>query len=121
MEPAATVERWRTVEASHRSARSSEPVRNGTRPTGESRTAVEAGVTPVSRMTPISVVPRAGADEDSTDEPIRTVVAVWRARVRRIRVIAVGANRSWTDVRRANANSHGPNSHANSDANLRLR
>jgi hypothetical protein len=40
----------------------------------------------------IAVIPRAGTDEDATDEPIRSVVSVGSAVVRGIIVVAVGAD-----------------------------
>ena len=45
--------------------------------------------------------PRAGADEYAASEPVRTVVAIRRASVRVISVVAVRANRS-----RANSYAH---------------
>ena len=42
--------------------------------------------------------PRAGANEDPANEPIRSVVAVWRAGVRGISVVAIRANRSTVSV-----------------------
>src|SRR5579864_9805003 len=42
--------------------------------------------TPESWMRVIEVIPGAGADEDAVHEPLRTPVAVRRARVRRIRI-----------------------------------
>jgi hypothetical protein len=42
----------------------------------------------------VAVIPRAGADEDSTDEPIRPVVSVGGAGVRVIIVVAIGADGS---------------------------
>ena len=125
MERAATVEATAAancrsaVESPRWSARSNEPMSNGSRPAGESWATIKSGATVEARVSPIAVIPRAGADEDSTDEPFRTVVAVGRAGVRRIVVVAVGANRSWSDHCRAD--THCNRSHADSDANLRLR
>jgi hypothetical protein len=44
--------------------------------------------------TPITVVPGAGADEEATDEPARSVVAIGSAGVRIIRVVAPGTDGS---------------------------
>jgi len=109
----------RAVESAHRSARSNESVPNGTRPARESRATIESGATVETRVSPIAVVPRAGTDEDSADEPVRTVVAVGRAGVRRIVVVAVGANRSWSDYRWAHSDCHGSNSDSHTDLRLR--
>jgi len=47
-----------------------------------------------------AVIPRAGADKDAADKPVRTVEAVRRAGVRVIRVVAIGAHgRSSNDDR----------------------
>jgi len=71
-----------------------------------------ATVTPVS-MSPVSwasieatMEPRASAYEDAAGEPARTVIAVGRARVRVIRVVAVGADGSWSDVAWADSHAH---------------
>lgn len=58
-----------------------------------------------------AVVPRAGADKDAANKPTRTVEANWSASVGRIRVVAIGANRSWPDVSRSR-NNWGPKTHA---------
>jgi len=50
--------------------------------------------TPVSTPAPITVVPGAGADKEATHEPARSVVAIGRAGVRIIRVVAPGTDRS---------------------------
>jgi hypothetical protein len=42
----------------------------------------------VAAATPVTAIPGAGADEEATDEPARSVVSVGCARVRSIRVIA---------------------------------
>src|SRR6266481_4540736 len=70
----------------------------------EARTAVES-------TSPISMEPRAGADKDSADEPVRTVVAIRCAGIRGIPVVAIRA--CW-GVTVAAANSNGK-------PNLRLR
>jgi len=57
-----------------------------------------------------AVEPGTGADKDPAVEPIRAVVAVRRAIIRVVSVVAVSARRARTDVNRAHANH-----------NLRLR
>jgi hypothetical protein len=59
-----------------------------------------------------SVEPRAGADKCSAHEIVRTVVAIGRAGIRRVVIIAIRANRRRPNVRR-------PHSESNSDSNLR--
>jgi len=53
----------------------------------------------------IAMVPRAGPNEDSADEPVRTVVAIGCASVRVIPVVAIGAYRGVT-VTAANSNGN---------------
>jgi len=50
--------------------------------------------------------PRACADEKAAREPARAVVAIRRAGVRVIPVVAVGANGSRTDIPRPDAHAH---------------
>jgi hypothetical protein len=50
---------------------------------------------PVSGMMPAPTVPRAYADKDSADKPLRTVIAIGSACVRIVRVVAPAAN-WWT-------------------------
>ena len=45
---------------------------------------------------PIPAVPRAGADEDATDEPAWAVEAIGCAGIWVVAVITIGADRSWT-------------------------
>src|SRR5215813_4165412 len=53
--------------------------------------------TPVESTTVVTTMePRTRADEHATHEPVRSVVAIGCARVWRITVVAVGANRSRT-------------------------
>lgn len=66
--------------------------------------------TTVEAATVVAVVPGAGADEDSADEVVRSVVAVWCAGVRIVAVVTVGADRRWSD----------DGAYSNSNANLRL-
>jgi hypothetical protein len=62
---------------------------------------------PISRTSiEATMEPRASAYEDAAGEPARTVIAVGRARVRVIRVVAVGADRSWSDVAWADSHAH---------------
>lgn len=61
--------------------------------------AIEAG------MTPIPVVPRPYTDEYAVHKPLRPVVAVGRAGVRSIVIIAVGANGRWSYISRARADA----------------
>ena len=51
----------------------------------------------VEAMAIAAVEPGAGTDEDSTDEVIRSVVAVWSAGVRSVAVVTVGADRRRAD------------------------
>ena len=44
--------------------------------------------------------PRAGSDKDTAVEPLRTVVPVWGATVRRIVEVAIGASRRYPDIDR---------------------
>lgn len=71
-----------------------------------------ATVTPVS-MSPVSrasieatMEPRACTDEDAAREPARPVIAVGSACVRVIRVVAVGADGSWSEVTWADSHTH---------------
>lgn len=91
-----------TMESADRSA-------NGAR--AESRASDESVAAPArasieSRVPVEAVEPRAGADEDAAAEPVRTVVGVWRAGVRCIRIVSVGANRRTRDDRRRPADSY---------------
>ena len=77
-------------------------------------TAVVAAMSIVSAAAIVAVAvvatvePGAGADEDSTDEVIRPVVAVWRTGVRIVAIVTIGANRRRADgaVDRAHPNSN---------------
>ena len=62
-----------------------------------------------------SVEPGARSDEDSAREPIRPVIAVWRASVGLVAVIPVLTNRSSIPA------VHGTDSYSNSKSNLCLR
>lgn len=64
---------------------------------------------PVEARPPVvPVIPRAGADEHATDEPVWTVVAVRRTSIRVIIIVAIGAYRHRPNVSRAytHANDH---------------
>ena len=62
--------------------------------------------TPVSRTSVVAAVkPRACADEEATGEVARAVVAVRSAGVRVIPIVAVGADGSWSDISRADADA----------------
>lgn len=86
----------------------------------EARASVEAGMAiPPPRMT--AMEPRTGADKNAADEPIRAVVAVGRACIRVVIVVAVcadraGANRDWA----ADSDCHRANSYTDADAHLRV-
>jgi|HubBroStandDraft_2_1064218.scaffolds.fasta_scaffold74901_2 hypothetical protein len=58
------------------------------------------------------VKPRAGADEDSPGKPTRPVISIRCARVRIVPVVTIVADRSHSNIARANAHTH---------ADLRLR
>jgi hypothetical protein len=61
----------------------------------------------VSMIAVVAVIPRAGADEDADDEPIRSVVAVGRASVWVVVVVAVGADgRRAIVIRGADSDAH---------------
>jgi hypothetical protein len=53
---------------------------------------------PTDERMPVEPWPR--ADKDSAGKPARSVITIWRARVRIISVVAVGANRGRTNVSR---------------------
>ena len=117
MKSAATVEstaaanRRPAMEATNRSTRR---VTMSDRPSAIEPRMTIVAVAVESRVTPVVVViPGAGTDEGAADEPVRPVVAVRRACVGVIRVVAVGAGWFHTD-------GHGSDTHANSYANLRL-
>jgi hypothetical protein len=64
--------------------------------------------TTVKAATIVAVEPGAGTDEDAADEVVRSVVAVWRAGVRIVAVVTVGADRRWPN----------DGTHSDSHANL---
>jgi hypothetical protein len=69
--------------------------------------AVAASVVAVSTAAVIAVVPRAGADKDATHKVVWTVVAVRRARIWGIPVVAVGANWSRSYITGTDSNANG--------------
>lgn len=76
--------------------------------------AVEAVIAP-------AMEPWACADEDAIHEVIRAPVAIRRAGVRSVRVIAVSANRGWSNHCRTDSHCHGSNSNPDSHSHLRVR
>ena len=76
---------------------------------GNRARSVEAGAAPITRMTPIAVIPRTSADEHAANEPLRAVITVGGASIRVIRIVAVGADRRRTYDSR-------PNSHSDRDS-----
>ena len=64
-------------------------------------------VTPPIKAGPAieAMEPRARSDEDTADEVVRAVIAVGRAGVRIISIVAIGANRSRAEVTWARSNA----------------
>lgn len=122
---ASTVKRWRSTEPSHRATRyrtANSYARPAvkSRASNESRSPVKSSSPVKSRSTVKSVEPRSRSDEHSARKPARTVVAIWRACVRIVIVISVGAYWRPAHIR---SGHHGPR-HSDADANrysLRLR
>ena len=54
----------------------------------------------------VSVVPGPGSDEDSAHEVLRTVVSVWRTRVRIVTVVSVRADRRSGNITRTDINTN---------------
>jgi hypothetical protein len=69
---------------------------------------VAPAATPVKTVAPTAAptIPGAGADEHSTREPIRPIVAVRRTSVGRIAVVAVFAHRRSAHIARSNPHAH---------------
>jgi hypothetical protein len=63
-------------------------------------------VAPTAAPTMSPAIPGAGADEHSTSEPIRPIVAVRRTSVGRIAVVAVLAHRRFPHIARSNPHAH---------------
>src|SRR5579872_4290030 len=125
---AATMEAISTMKAANRSAchgAMTHKARSATgksRPTHKAATADERmiawtieAMSPVPRPSVEAVVPGASADEDAADKPARAIVAVRRARVWVIRVVAVSA-----DGRTNRGDHSGSDSNTDSDSNLGL-
>ena len=74
-------------------------------PAIEPRTTIEAWTPVIASGAIKPVEPRSRANKETVDEPIRPIVAVGRARVGVIAVVAVGANRRRSYVDRANSDS----------------
>jgi len=53
---------------------------------------VVAAIAPIASIAIIGAVPRTCADEDSANEPARTIIAIRRASIRIIAIVAIGAN-----------------------------
>jgi hypothetical protein len=75
--------------------------------------AVTATISITPTATPVTVIPGAGADEDATHEPARSVVAIRRASVGVVGVITPAADRGWAvtiavviSVSRIDADTH---------------
>lgn len=66
---------------------------------------------PVERRSEESVEPRARSDEHAAREPLRSVISIRRACIRRVRIVAVGANWSWSNVRRGAYSNCDSNAH----------
>jgi hypothetical protein len=82
------------------------------RPVGVARTTVKASAVVTSAIVGMAikcaaVIPRSGADENSANEPARTVVAIRRAGIRIIAIVAIGADRRSADtcIHRSNADT----------------
>jgi hypothetical protein len=83
-------------------------------PAATSVTPAAASIAPTgapAAASPVSVIPRAGADKQSACEPARPVVAIRRTRVRSVSVVPVLAYRCRTNIAR-------PKTHANPDLRL---
>jgi len=75
-----------------------------------SRTVPATGIQRGSRIEAgsiIAVVPRTGTDKDATEEPLRTIVAVGRAGIRIITIVAIRTNRRGTNISGAYCNPKG--------------
>jgi len=102
-EAAATVEATRTAAESVAISETTAPGEAAT--AGEATTAVEAAAAIESTAAIVPVEPRAGADKDAAVEPIGTVVAVRRARVWVVSIVAIGAHWSRAIVARTESNA----------------
>src|SRR6266481_1624894 len=93
----------------------SAPVKTSAAPiTATAPTTASPATAPIAATPVKSIEPRSSANKHAAVEPIRSVVAIWRASVRVIIVVSICANRCWAIV----AFIYRPNSDANT--NLRL-
>jgi hypothetical protein len=99
VETSATVEAASTMEAFPVEATSKVPAIIEVAATVKPRAAIKAW------SAVEAAEPWAGTDKNTAGKVTRPVVAVRRARVRIISIVAVLAYRGWTDVRRADANA----------------
>ncbi len=74
---------------------------------GEPRTAREAWPAEKAGASAEAVEPRAGADEQSTGEPPRSIVTIRRTGVGGVAVVAVGADWCWSKIAWADPDSDG--------------
>jgi len=74
-----------------------------------STTAIVSTATPVPTAAPVAAIPRASADKEATYEPARSVIAVRRASVGIIRIVAVGTDRSRIPIAIISVSSTVPN------------
>ncbi len=80
-----------------------------------------AGIGPSVISVSPAVVPRACADKDSASKPVRTIVAVGRASIRIVGVIAVSASWRASHIAWADAHSNAnPDSRPHDDRSLRI-
>ncbi|OLB20643.1 MAG: hypothetical protein AUH16_04520 [Acidobacteria bacterium 13_2_20CM_57_7] len=61
--------------------------------------------TVVTAMSVVAVEPRARPDENAADEIVRAVIAIRRAGIRVITIVAISADRGRPYIRRANSNA----------------
>jgi hypothetical protein len=107
----AAVDSSATVEAATATHRATAETAANRAASCEASATVEAVPVPAvsaapTTSTPTAAEPRSSADEQATGEVARAVVAVRRARVRVIAVVAVGADGSRTDIAWANAHAY---------------
>jgi hypothetical protein len=107
VEPATTVEAVTTTKATAEATTTCKSTTThesppADEPTTEAEAAAETPASP--RATPAP--PGAGADEHSTREPIRPIVAVGRASVGRVAVVAIFARRRPPHIARAKPHAH---------------
>jgi hypothetical protein len=92
MESTAATHDWRAME---------------TATVGVSAATIEARSSAIPAVAAVeSVEPRTRSNKDASNEVIRPVVAVWRAGVRSISVVAIGACRSRADIPRRHSDSN---------------